>query len=105
MTLLQTSEAAITTDDLQPAIVDIGDESIFIGGVAQQAAESSRQPRVKPYWFRCPACNFDWREWLRPSIIFISLSFITDRCPNCRRKNVRACRMGSGHQDGQETEL
>ena len=62
-----------------------------------EQAEESAGPRIaRPYWFifRCPACQFDWREWIRPSIIFVSLSFVTDTCPNCRRRHVPACGMG-----------
>ena len=57
--------------------------------------KSSESHVPQPYWFRCPACNFDWREWIGPSIIFVSLSFVIDTCPNCGRKYVTACRMGS----------
>jgi hypothetical protein len=47
-----------------------------------------------PRSLRCPECKFEWREWIKPSIIFVSLSLVTDACPNCRRKHVPACRMG-----------
>ncbi len=101
--LLQMSEAAIRASELRAAVIDIRDESMSIGD-PQQPAASCEQHAVRPYWFRCPTCNFDWREWRKPSIIFVSLSFITDRCPNCRRKNVRACRAGLDHKDGRQIE-
>jgi hypothetical protein len=37
--------------------------------------------------------SFEWATWLKPSITFISLSFVTERCPNCRRKHVPAFSM------------
>jgi hypothetical protein len=48
------------------------------------------------YWFKCPACGYDWPSLLMPSIIFVSLSFVTDQCPNCQKKHVRAYRVGPG---------
>jgi hypothetical protein len=42
------------------------------------------------YWFKCPGCTFDWPSWLKSSIAFVSLTFVTDQCPNCRRKSVPA---------------
>jgi hypothetical protein len=48
------------------------------------------------YWFKCPACAYDWPSLLMPSIIFVSLSFVTDQCPNCQKKHVPAYRVGPG---------
>jgi hypothetical protein len=48
------------------------------------------------YWFKCPACGYDWPSLLMPSIIFVSLSFVTDQCPNCQKKHVPAYRVGPG---------
>jgi hypothetical protein len=46
--------------------------------------------RARNYWFSCPGCKYDWATWLRPSITFVSLFFVTDECPNCHQKHVRA---------------
>jgi hypothetical protein len=81
-------------DKLQLAIADIRDDPISALRDLQQAAECCERHITQPYWFRCPACNFEWREWLKPSIIFVSLSFVTNTCPNCRRRHVSASRMG-----------
>ena len=43
------------------------------------------------YWFKCPVCQYDWSAWRKPSIVFVSLSFVTDQCPNCQKKHVPAC--------------
>ena len=48
------------------------------------------------YWFRCSACDYDWPRLLMPSIIFVSLSFVTDQCPNCGKKHVPAYKIGPG---------
>ena len=80
---------------LEVAITDIRDDPISALRDLQQAAECCERHITQPYWFRCPACNFEWREWLTPSIIFVSLSFVTNTCPNCRRRHVSASRMGS----------
>ena len=48
------------------------------------------------YWFKCSACDYDWPRLLMPSIIFISLSFVTDQCPNCGKKHVPAYKVGPG---------
>jgi hypothetical protein len=58
------------------------------------AAERRKKHNSQLYWFKCPACSFDWREWIKPSITFVSLSFITERCPNCGKRHVPACAMG-----------
>jgi hypothetical protein len=79
---------------LEAAITDIRDDLISDLHDPQQAPERCEPRITPPYWFRCPACNFEWREWLRPSIIFVSLSFVTDTCPNCRRRHVSASRVG-----------
>jgi hypothetical protein len=80
--------------ELETAIADIRDDLASALHDPQQAAERCERRITPPYWFKCPECNFEWREWLRPSIIFVSLSFVTDTCPNCRRRHVSACRMG-----------
>jgi predicted RNA-binding Zn-ribbon protein involved in translation (DUF1610 family) len=79
---------------LEIAITDIRDDLISALRDLQQAAECCERHITHPYWFRCPACNFEWRERLRPSIIFVSLSFVTNTCPNCGRRHVSASRMG-----------
>jgi hypothetical protein len=81
-------------DKLQPAIADIHDDPISALRDLEQAPECCERHITQPYWFRCPACNFEWREWLTPSIIFVCLSFVTNTCPNCRRRHVSASRMG-----------
>jgi hypothetical protein len=58
-------------------------------------AEHPDTPPAQNYWFKCPVCNYDWATWLAPSITFVSLSFITDQCPNCQKKQVPAYRVGS----------
>jgi hypothetical protein len=78
----------------QPAISDVRDDLIFRLRDLQQAPECCERHVTQTYWFICPACNFEWREWLTPSIIFNSLSFVTNTCPNCRKKHVSASRMG-----------
>ena len=45
---------------------------------------------ARNYGFKCPSCKYDWTSWLKPSITFVSLSFVTDDCPNCQRKYVQA---------------
>ena len=57
-----------------------------IGGTTEQ----SRMPSAQNYWFKCPVCKYDWSSWLKPSIVFVSLSFVTDQCPNCQKKHVPA---------------
>ena len=37
-----------------------------------------------------------WPRLLMPSIIFVSLSFVTDQCPNCGKKHVPAYKVGPG---------
>jgi hypothetical protein len=79
---------------LETAITAIRDDLISTLRDLEQAAECCERRITPPYWFRCPTCNFEWREWLRPSIIFVSLSFVTDTCPNCRKRHVSASRVG-----------
>jgi hypothetical protein len=79
---------------LEVAITDIRDDPISALRDLQQAAECCERHITQPYWFICTECNFEWREWLKASIVFVSLSFVTSRCPNCRRKHVSASRMG-----------
>jgi hypothetical protein len=101
MMLLQTSHEDIGALGREPwaaatelqAIIGT-DGSIRAVYDTEQAAESTEARIAQPYWFRCPACQFDWREWVRPSIIFVSLSFITDTCPNCKKRHVPACAKG-----------
>ena len=59
-------------------------------------AETSGQRVAENYWFKCSACDYDWPSLLTPSIIFVSLSFVTDQCPNCRKKHVPAYKVGPG---------
>jgi hypothetical protein len=66
--------AHLDADELQRALL-----------AGQQCSEI---PIARSYWFRCLVCKFEWATWLKPSITFISLSFVTERCPNCRRKHV-----------------
>jgi len=47
--------------------------------------------------FKCSACGYDWPSLLMPSIIFVSLSFVTDQCPNCQKRHVPAYKVGPGH--------
>jgi len=86
MMLLQSPNADITPpaqrfglDELHLAITAIRDDSISSLADLQGATESSEPHIVQPYWFSCPECKFDWREWLKLSIIFVSLSFISKR--------------------------
>jgi hypothetical protein len=51
----------------------------------------SETQTARNYRFECPSCNYDWATWLKPSITFVSLSFVTDDCPNCYKKYVQAC--------------
>jgi hypothetical protein len=57
------------------------------------AGEDSKAHVAQIYWFQCPRCKFDWREWLKPSITFISPSYISGTCPNCRTRHVAANRI------------
>jgi hypothetical protein len=59
-------------------------------------AETSGQRAAENYWFKCSACDYDWPRLLMPSIIFVSLTFVTDRCPNCGKKHVPAYKVGPG---------
>jgi hypothetical protein len=59
-------------------------------------AGTSGQGVADNYWFRCSACDYDWPSLLTPSIIFVSLSFVTDQCPNCGKKHVPAYKVGPG---------
>jgi hypothetical protein len=54
-------------------------------------AKHSEVQGAHNYWFKCPACQYDWSAWRRPSIVFVLLSFVTDQCPNCQKKRVPAC--------------
>src|SRR3984893_16166898 len=79
---------------LETATTDVRDDLTSALRDLQQAPEYCERHITQPYWFICPACNFEWREWLPPSIIFVSLSFVTNTYPNCRRRHVSASRMG-----------
>jgi hypothetical protein len=85
--------ADVRLDPDEGGIASVHDNSISSLQNAQ-SAEHCEKHNSQPYWFRCPACSFDWREWIKPSITFVSLSFITERCPNCGKRNVPACAMG-----------
>ena len=72
--LFRTPQVDITKLDKEhcatDAMAEIRDDSIFARRNEQQEhAHCELRPR-QAYWFRCPTCNFDWREWLKPSIIF-----------------------------------
>jgi hypothetical protein len=84
-------------DELRRAMLAILDKSFPVFHDVRQTAETSERQIAQPYWFRCPTCKFDWRTWLKPSIMFVSLSFVTDECPNCRRKHVPAYKIGSDY--------
>ena len=58
--------------------------------------ETSGQRVADNYWFKCTACDYDWPRLLMPSIVFVSLSFVTDQCPNCGKKHVPAYKVGPG---------
>jgi hypothetical protein len=98
--LLQTSHGDIgalgrepwAANELQAIIAT--DESIRAVYDTEQAAESSEPRIAQPYWFRCLACNFDWREWLRPSVIFVSLSFVTEHMPQLQKEACTSLRQG-----------
>ena len=64
-----------------------------------QAAQAGEIKVAQPYWFKCPVCSFDWQTWIRTSIVFVSLAFVTDECPNCQKKHVPA------HKGSAEKEL
>jgi len=51
-------------DKLKIAITDIRDDLISALRDLQQTAECCERHITHPYWFRCPACSFEWREWL-----------------------------------------
>jgi hypothetical protein len=65
---------------------------------ALSAAQKRSEIQIaQSYRFRCLVCEFDWAAWLKPSITFVSLSFVTEQCPNCRRKHVPAYKVASNH--------
>jgi hypothetical protein len=82
---------------LRTAMVAILDKSFPVFHDVRPTAETSEVQIAQPYWFRCQTCKFDWPTWLKPSIMFVSLSFVTDECPNCRRKHVPAYKIGSDY--------
>jgi hypothetical protein len=83
------------TDDLQRTMGVIRDTPIPVLNGMRQTAAACEIKIARYYWFKCSTCKFDWRSWLRPSIVFVSLSFITERCPNCRRNHVPAYKVGT----------
>jgi hypothetical protein len=85
----------LTTTDLQRAMSVIQDTPIPEFN-APQMSTAWEIKIAQYYWFKCSQCNFDWRSWLQPSIVFVSLSFVTEECPNCRRKQVPAYKIGTG---------
>jgi hypothetical protein len=72
-------------------------EMVELRMAMRQAAEAGQIKFAQPYWFRCPACRFDWLTWIRPSIVFVSLAFVTDKCPNCQKRQVPAYKTGAEH--------
>jgi hypothetical protein len=67
-------------------------------GTALSAAQKRFEIQIaQSYRFRCLICNFEWATWLKSSITFVSPSFVTERCPNCRRKRVPAFQIASNH--------
>jgi hypothetical protein len=64
-----------------------------LGAKITDMTEQPGPSMARGYGFRCPGCKYDWVTWMKPSIVFVSLAFVTDRCPNCQRKHVRACRV------------
>jgi hypothetical protein len=84
------TQERLRAEELQIALSDIRDYSILFGTDNLRPTESCKRQVEQSYWFRCPVCNFDWREWMRPSITFVSMLFITNTCPNCRKKHVVA---------------
>src|ERR1700730_5431873 len=96
MMLFQMSQADITTprgDHCKAGELEGIITSIPAPHKKQQEAKHCEPHIAQSYWFRCPACKFDWQQWIKPSIIFVSLSSITDTCPNCRTRHVPACGM------------
>jgi hypothetical protein len=84
------------TDDLQTTVSAIRDSPIPVFNDVRQTGASDEIASTQYCWFKCSTCKFDWRSWLQPSIIFVSLSFITERCPNCRRNHVPAYKIETG---------
>jgi hypothetical protein len=70
----------------------MGELNHEIGGTAESPAIRA----AEKYWFKCSACGYDWPSLLMPSIIFVSLSFVTDQCPNCQKRHVPAYKVGPG---------
>jgi hypothetical protein len=70
----------------------MGELNHEIGGTAESPAIRA----AEKYWFKCSACGYDWPSLLMPSIIFVSLSFVTDQCPNCQKRHVTAYKVGPG---------
>jgi hypothetical protein len=52
-------------------MIDIRDHPISAGDDSHQAA-TFRTPHCATLLVWCPPYNFDWREWPKPSIIFVS---------------------------------
>jgi hypothetical protein len=64
---------------------------------SMSGTEALRDTGAKSYRFRCLVCEFDWATCLKPSITFVSLSFVTEQCPNCRHRHVPAFKIASNH--------
>ena len=88
------TQERLRAEELKIALSDMRDGPILFTTDSLRPTESCKRQVEQSYWFRCPACNFDWREWIPPSIIFVSMLFITNTCPNCRKKHVAAYQRG-----------
>src|SRR6516165_6244075 len=94
--MLETILQRLGTGDLQTAMSAIRDSPIPVFNNVRQTAATDERTSTQSCWFKCSSCKFDWRSWLQPSIIFVSLSFITERCPNCRRNHVPSYKIETG---------
>ena len=92
--MIPATQERLRAEELQIALSDFRENPILFTTDSLRPTKSCKRQVEQSYWFRCPVCNFDWREWIRPSIIFVSMSFITNTCPNCRKKHVVACQSG-----------
>jgi hypothetical protein len=54
---------------LQAAITDVRDDLASALRDLEQAPECCERHITQPYWFICPECNFEWREWLKASTV------------------------------------
>ncbi len=83
-------------DNLRMTMSVIRDAPIPVFSDMHQTAANYEIRIAQYYWFKCSTCRFDWRTWRQPSIVFVSLSFVTEQCPNCRRNHVPAYKIGIG---------